>query len=428
MAYAVAITGNVASGKSTIARSWRRAGVAVLDADSLAREAVAPGSSGFEAVRREFGRPVLAADGALDRARLREIAFRDAQARARLETIVHPEVRRLLAARMGELSDRGELLVVAELPLLFEVGLEDTFDCVVLVDADPAERRRRLVELRLLRSETAGRMMDAQADPAEKRRRSDIVVENDGSLEELERAGRRTLAEIKRRADMPMRLDLHLHTWDSFDSLSDPEIVLDAALARGIGRIAVTDHNRLRVALDLAERHPSLVIAGEEVKTAEGVDVIGLYLAEEIPKGTPAREVVSRIRDQGGIPYLPHPYAPGKGGGGELAEELGPFCDVIEVINGRLRRRRYLEAAERLCRSLGKCEGAGSDAHTLGEVGGVWTEVAAHRNEPGELLDALRDGESGGRPSSRLVHLASTWAKARKALGDGPWTGEGIER
>ena len=95
-----------------------------------------------------------------------------------------------------------------------------------------------------------------------------------------------------------LRLDLHLHTWASRDCLSDPERVLAAARARGVERLAVTDHDRLGLALELSERWPDRIIPGEEVRTAEGIDVIGLYLREEIPKGTPARRLI--------VPLAPH--------------------------------------------------------------------------------------------------------------------------
>jgi predicted metal-dependent phosphoesterase TrpH len=150
------------------------------------------------------------------------------------------------------------------------------------------------------------------------------------------------------------------------------------------------------------------------------VDVIGLYLSDEIPKGTPARETVERIRAQGGIPYLPHPYAEGKGGGGRLAEELAPLVDVVEVFNGRLHPGRLNAPAEDLARRHARARGAGSDAHTLAEVGGVSVEVAAHRNRPDAFLRALADGTVRGRTTSTLVHLASTWAKVRKKLPGAP--------
>lgn len=212
----------------------------------------------------------------------------------------------------------------------------------------------------------------------------------------------------------PLRMDLHLHTWGSFDCLSPPAEVLAAARARGVDRIAITDHNNLEVAGEMAARYPTEVIPGEEVKTAEGVDVIGLYLKEEIPKGTPARETILEIRRQGGVAYLPHPFAPGKGGGGSLAEELAPLCHVVEVLNGRLRPMALNRMGEELAVRHGCLKGAGSDAHTLGEVGGVWLEVPTHPNEPGAFLEAVARGRAGGDVSSRRVHLASTWAKIRK--------------
>ena len=188
-----------------------------------------------------------------------------------------------------------------------------------------------------------------------------------------------------------MRLDLHLHTEGSWDCLSDPEELLARAQAQGLARIAITDHNRLGVARRMADLHPDFVILGEEVRTAEGIDVIGLYLSEEIRIGTPAREVCRLVKDQGGIVYLPHPYAPGKGGDGRYAEELGPLVDVIEVFNARLHPETRNEPAEELARRLGKLRGAGSDAHTVREVGSTWIEVPQHENTPKAFLSALEN-------------------------------------
>lgn len=216
-----------------------------------------------------------------------------------------------------------------------------------------------------------------------------------------------------------LRLDLHLHTRASHDCLADPAEVLRRAEERGIGRIAVTDHNSLEAALALARENPERVIAGEEVRTAEGIDVIGLYLRETIPKGTGSRETCARIREQGGIVYLPHPYAAGKGGSGRWAEELAPLVDVVEVFNARLHPAARNAPAEELARRHGRLRGAGSDAHTPGEVGGAWVEVAWHANEPGALLAALAEARIEGRTAPWAVHLASTWAKVRKRLPGG---------
>jgi predicted metal-dependent phosphoesterase TrpH len=192
--------------------------------------------------------------------------------------------------------------------------------------------------------------------------------------------------------------------------------VLARALSLGYARIAITDHDRLAVARAMAERHPRQVIPGEEVRTAEGVDVIGLYLTEEIPRGTPAQQTIASMKTQGGIVYLPHPYAAGKGGGGRMAEELAPLCDVVEVFNARLHDPALNLRAAELALRHGKLAGAGSDAHTLGELGNAFVEVAPHPNRPDALLAALARGRTGGTAAPRTVHLASTWAKIRKQL------------
>ena len=139
----VALTGNVASGKSSVAERWRLFGVPVVSADALARDAVLPGSPGLRSVVEAFGEGVLAADGTLNRARLREIVFSDEEARQRLEAIVHPEVWAGRNRWLGERAEEGAALVVSEIPLLFETGREADFDVVVFVDA--AESLRLVV-------------------------------------------------------------------------------------------------------------------------------------------------------------------------------------------------------------------------------------------------------------------------------------------
>lgn len=420
----VALTGNVASGKTAVAALWAERGVPVVSADALAREAVAPGTPGLEEVRLAFGDDVLAADGTLDRAALRARVFSDEETRRRLEAILHPRIQGLREAWIARRRSEGAPLVVSEIPLLFEVGLERAFDVTVLVDAPDAVRLRRLVELRGLPEDEARRVMAAQMDSAAKRARAHHVLENAGTPAELEAAADALLARLRETAGAaPLAMDLHLHTAGSWDCLSDPRAVVERALERGLGRIAVTDHDRLGVALRLAAEFPDRVIPGEEVRTAEGVDVIGLYLHEEIPRKTPARDAIALIREQGGIPYLPHPYASGKGGGGRLAEELAPLVDVVEVFNARLHPGRLNAPAEELARRHGKLRGAGSDAHTLAELGGARVVVPPHPNRPDALLSALAGGEVSGRTASNLVHLASTWAKVRKKLPGAPGPG-----
>jgi dephospho-CoA kinase len=413
----VALTGNVASGKSAVAAFWADAGVPVISADELSRRAVMPGTRGLKAVTEAFGVGLLAPDGTLDRARLRALVFADPAARERLERILHPLIRELRTEWMEERRREGDALVVSEIPLLFETEGEAAFDVVVLVDAPAEVRLERLVGPRGLSEAEARSIIAAQMDPARKRGAAHIVIDNVGSMDDLGAEAALVLADLRARAGGVVRLDLHMHTRGSRDCLTDPAQMLRRALAIGYERIAITDHDRLGVALRMSERHPDRVIAGEEVKTAEGVDVIGLYLREEIPKGTPARETILRIHSLGGIAYHPPPFAPGKGGGGRLADELAPSCDVIEAFNARLHDPALNRRADELAARLGKPRGAGSDAHTVREVGNAFVVVAAHANRPDALLRALAGpARVGGTAASRLVHLASTWAKARKKL------------
>ncbi len=219
-------------------------------------------------------------------------------------------------------------------------------------------------------------------------------------------------------SEATIRVDMHNHTRGSFDCLSDPEALLARAREVGIQRLALTDHNRLGLALEMHEKYPDEIIPGEEVKTREGFDLIGLFLQKEIPEGAWAKDVCDAVRKDGGILYLPHPYAPGKGRGGDLAEAFAPLVDVVEVFNARMHPGRLNAPAAALAQRHGKLAGAGSDAHTLREVGGAWVEVPPHENTPGALLRALAGARVVGRTAPLWIHLASTWAKARKAL---PW-------
>lgn len=206
------------------------------------------------------------------------------------------------------------------------------------------------------------------------------------------------------------RLDLHIHTRSSHDCLSEYADVISTARERGLDRIAVTDHDEIEGALRMREAAPDLVIVGEEVKTAEGVDVTGLFISEKIPAGTPAIEAARRIREQGGYVYIPHPFAGGKGVGPHVLERLAPWIDVVEVFNARVHRQALNARARRWASERGLPGGAGSDAHTLREIGRGVIEVPPFHGPEG-FLDALRAGRVDGRASSRLVHLASTWAK-----------------
>lgn len=196
----VGLTGNIAAGKSTVTRAWRELGAVVIDADELARRAVDPGTPAYHAITAEWGESVVAG-GELDRAALRRIVFADPSARERLEQIVHPAVAALRDELYRQAEARGEAVVVADIPLLFEVGLVDEFDVIVLVDAPEEVRLVRLVGDRGMDPEEARRMISAQMPSELKRARADYVIENTGTVADAERAAREVWAELKRRAE-----------------------------------------------------------------------------------------------------------------------------------------------------------------------------------------------------------------------------------
>jgi dephospho-CoA kinase len=184
----VALTGNIAAGKSAVAELFRRWGATVLDADAIAREAQAPGGPVLREIASRFGAGVLRPDGSLDRAALRRLVMADPGALEALNRIVHPAVLARLTELAGEAAARGDRIVVSDIPLLFEVADPRRFDAVVLVDAPEPVRLRRLVEARGLSESEAREMMGSQLPSAAKRARSDIVIDNDGDRDALERA------------------------------------------------------------------------------------------------------------------------------------------------------------------------------------------------------------------------------------------------
>jgi dephospho-CoA kinase len=181
----VGLTGGIGSGKSTVARLLERRGAAVIDADQLAREAMAKGTPGFERVVDAFGSDIITSGGDLDRSALAARIFSDPAQKAALEAIVHPEV----ARRFGELVDgyrTSERIVVYVTPLLVELGLAPAFDVVVVVTASPHLRISRVASERGLQPDDVRGRMAAQATDDQRVEVADVLIDNDGSLAELE--------------------------------------------------------------------------------------------------------------------------------------------------------------------------------------------------------------------------------------------------
>jgi dephospho-CoA kinase len=181
----VGLTGGIGSGKSTVARLLEERGAVVFDADLLAREAVEPGTPGHAAVIERFGADVLAPGGELDREALASIVFADPSARRDLEQIVHPEVRRLFAEGSEAYRDTARVVVFSA-PLLVETGMHTAFEILVVVSATVATQIERLMRQRGMSEASIRARIDAQAPLEDKAEAADLLVENEGTLDELE--------------------------------------------------------------------------------------------------------------------------------------------------------------------------------------------------------------------------------------------------
>ena len=194
----VGLTGGIGAGKSEVSRLLARYGAVLIDADRIAREVVEPGTPGLTAVVEAFGPGILGSDGALNRPALGSIVFADPARLATLNAIVHP----LVGARSTELERAAGAgaVVVHDVPLLTENGLAPVYDLVVVVDAAPGTQLDRLVRLRGMTESDARARMAAQATREERLAVADIVVDNDGPLEDLEPQVRSVWSELTARA------------------------------------------------------------------------------------------------------------------------------------------------------------------------------------------------------------------------------------
>jgi predicted metal-dependent phosphoesterase TrpH len=202
-------------------------------------------------------------------------------------------------------------------------------------------------------------------------------------------------------------VDLHMHSEHSWDCTTPVDEVLDAALAAGLGALALTDHNTIAGGLEARARAverglPLHVVVGSEIKTAADGEVIGLFLHEEVPRGLTFAETIERIRAQGGVVYVPHPFdhfhtTPARA----LLREHAGEIDVLEVANARLWLEHDNRAAERFAREHGLRRGAGSDAHVPAGIGTGALRLAPFE-DPTSFLRAVEDAEIVRKPRNML--------------------------
>jgi dephospho-CoA kinase len=193
----VGLTGGIGTGKSAASQMLRELGATVIDADEATRAVQARGSEGLARMVEEFGPGILTPDGDLDRPRLAELVFQNPQPRQRLNEIVHPLVRRWMAERQREAMERGDPLVVLDIPLLFEARGAAVFETVLLVYAPEPLQMRRLMELRGLSEEQARARIAAQMPIEEKRRLATHVIQNTGTMADLRREVERVWHELE---------------------------------------------------------------------------------------------------------------------------------------------------------------------------------------------------------------------------------------
>jgi predicted metal-dependent phosphoesterase TrpH len=214
-----------------------------------------------------------------------------------------------------------------------------------------------------------------------------------------------------------LNVELHCHTYHSSDSLMHPHQILKACEQRGIDRVAITDHNAIAGAREAFALDPERVIISEEILTTEG-EILGYFMQEEIPEGLPPIEVVNRLKQQGAVISISHPFDLTRGcrWSMETLQSLFPLIDALEVFNARCWSDAPNRQAARLAQDAGLYGTAGSDAHAPLEVGRAFLNMPFF-SDAASFREALPQARVMGRRSIPLVHLLSRYATWRKAMG-----------
>lgn len=197
----VALTGGVASGKSTVASLLREAGLPVVDSDMVARQAVAPGKPGWQVLRQHFGAEFFRPDGALDRQALARHVFTRPEARQKLEQLLHPWIAAEVQELLGQSQARGEPLIVVEIPLLYELSLEKSYDKVIVVWTDQDSRKQRLARRDSRNQDEIAGILAAQENWHQKSLQGDYVVDNSGTLAATREQVKKIIDELRKLLD-----------------------------------------------------------------------------------------------------------------------------------------------------------------------------------------------------------------------------------
>jgi predicted metal-dependent phosphoesterase TrpH len=217
------------------------------------------------------------------------------------------------------------------------------------------------------------------------------------------------------------RIDMHCHTYVSPDSATDPRELVERAREVGLAKLAVTDHNSIEGALEARALAPDLIIVGQEIDTAVGGELIAYFLTERIPPHLAPEEAIARLRGQGAVISISHPLDRLRGSamGQDNTLKIIGEVDALEVFNARCLLAADNRRAAALAAQYRKLGTAGSDGHTLPEIGAAYVELPSFRGNSDAFLASLAQGRTAGRLTGVLPHVRSTLAKAakrRKAL------------
>ena len=211
-----------------------------------------------------------------------------------------------------------------------------------------------------------------------------------------------------------LKADLHIHTEYSMDCNTPLEKVINRCLETGINCIAVADHGTIEGALKLQNIAPFKVIVAEEILTPHG-EIMGMFLNESIPSGLSVEQTLTRIREQGGLVCIPHPFDAFRHSAldSQIIETITDQIDILEVFNSRSPLMRSSAKANLFAKKYGIAKSAGSDAHTPSEIGNAYVEMPEF-NGKDDFLHALQKGKISGCRTNPLTHFASVWARLRK--------------